>query len=88
MSMHRLVLFRACGDRVIINSDGHAGPARIAGDACGGNPCFFDQLAQGALGRIGFARFEMAAGAEPYLKLLVMDGQVALLLVYPAGRPP
>ena len=50
MRMHGLVLFRACGDRVIIDNDGHAGPARIAGDAGGGNACFFDQLAQGALG--------------------------------------
>ena len=70
---------------MIIDNDGRGGPAGIAGDAFWGNACFFDQLAQGALGRIGFVRFEMAAGAEPYLKLLVMDGQVALLLVHEQG---
>ena len=37
----------------------------------GGDAGFFNQLAQGALGRIGFVRFEMAARAKPLLKLLV-----------------
>ena len=47
----------------------------------GAMPVSSNQLAQGAFGRIGFVRFEMAARAKPLLKLLVMDGEVALLSV-------